>query len=81
MLQFIVYALAAGALGGGGTAAAQDAEYLIEYRAFRAALEAGDTVRATAHAETAWQAAEELLGDDPQTATLAYNLRPAGRVR
>ncbi|HEX7719018.1 MAG TPA: TonB family protein, partial [Woeseiaceae bacterium] len=28
---------------------------------------------ATAHAEAAWQAAEEALGDDAQTATLAYN--------
>lgn len=69
----IVCALTAGALAAGGTASAQDEKYLTEYRAFRAALDAGDRAQATVHAESAWQAAEEALGDDPQTATLAYN--------
>lgn len=69
----IVCVLAAGALATGATAAAQDEKYLTEYRAFRAALDAGDRARAKVHAESAWQAAEAALGDDPQTATLAYN--------
>lgn len=73
LLGVVGYALVAGALAAGGTAAAQDEKYLTEYRAFRVALDAGDRARATTHAESAWQAAEAALGDDPQTATLAYN--------
>lgn len=69
----IACALAVGALAAGVTAAAQDDKYLTEYRAFREALDAGDLARAKLHAESAWQAAEAALGDDPQTATLAYN--------
>lgn len=61
--------------------------YLVEYREFRAALEAGDTELATVHGHLAWRAAEESLGDHRLTAILAYNYArllaggdPAGAV-
>lgn len=57
----------------GGVAAAQEETYRVEYRASRAALDAGDTEGAAKHARAAWQAAEETLGEDSQTGILAYN--------
>ena len=54
-------------------AAAQDKLYLEEYKAYNAALEAGDSAGAAIHARAAWQAAEQELGDNALTAILAYN--------
>ncbi|GJL92117.1 energy transducer TonB [Hyphococcus sp.] len=64
---------AASAMLAVGTAAAQDKTYLIEYKLYNAALEAGDTDAAIKHAHTAWQAAEKELGDNNLTAVLAFN--------
>ena len=60
----------------GGAACAADTDdppYLVEYRACREALQAGDIDAAIGHARAAWQSAEQLLGDDRSTATLAFN--------
>ncbi|MGH8223406.1 MAG: energy transducer TonB, partial [Woeseiaceae bacterium] len=68
-------------------AAAADEQYLVEYRAYQEALEAGDAALAMAHAHLAWLEAEEALGDDRLTSILAYNYAllllvhdPAGAV-
>jgi hypothetical protein len=68
LLIFIPFALAAGS-----TSRADNEQYLIEYRAFREALTAGNGAAATSHAHAAWQAAETELGNHPTTAILAYN--------
>lgn len=47
--------------------------YLVEYRAYSAAVDAGDTAGAIEHGRAAWQAAEQALGDHRRTAILAYN--------
>lgn len=47
--------------------------YMDAYRAYNAALEAGDNAAAAEHGYAAWQAAEAELGDDGLTAILAYN--------
>jgi len=50
-----------------------DQQHLVEYQAFRIALETGDEQAATSHALAAWQAAEVEHGDHRTTAILAYN--------
>lgn len=57
----------------GGVALAADPQYLVEYRAYNQAIERGDAEAARAHANAAWQAAEEARGDDKLTAILAFN--------
>lgn len=54
-------------------AGADEAPYVIEYQASRAALKSGDADAAARHALRAWQSAEQVLGDDRLTAILAYN--------
>jgi hypothetical protein len=61
------------AMAGAAPAAAQDKTYLEEYRAYTAALEAGDKEAAARHGYAAWQAAETELGEHELTAVLAYN--------
>lgn len=53
--------------------AAEPEPYLVEYRAYNAALESGDTETAAAHGLAAWRAAEQALGDHRLTGILAYN--------
>lgn len=53
--------------------AADDEPYLVEYRAYNAALESGDREAAATHGLAAWQAAEESLGNHRLTGILAYN--------
>jgi hypothetical protein len=60
-------------LAAGSTSSADNEQYLIEYRAFREALTAGDGAATTLHAQAAWQAAETELGNHHTTAILAYN--------
>ena len=48
-------------------------DYKAEYKAYNAAIEAGDEAEAIKRAEAAWQAAETELGDNQTTAILAYN--------
>lgn len=55
------------------SAAADDPMYLTEYRAYRAAIEAGDTSSAARHGFLAWRSAEAERGDDRLTAILAFN--------
>jgi hypothetical protein len=50
-----------------------DQQHVVEYRAFRNALETGDEKTAASHALAAWRAAEVELGDHRTTAILAYN--------
>ena len=59
------------------TASADNEQYVVEYRAFREALAAGNDEAAALHAHSAWQAAETELGSHLTTAILAYNY---GRV-
>jgi hypothetical protein len=55
-------------------ASAADAEpYRAEYRAYDAAMEAGDEETAARHGLAAWKAAEQALGDHRLTGILAYN--------
>jgi TonB family protein len=56
-------------------AVAQEAppQYLVAYRAYNAALEAGEHAAAVGHARSAWDAAEQELGDHRLTAILAFN--------
>ena len=56
---------------------AQAGSYKAEYKAYNAALDAGDLAEAIKHAEAAWRAAEEELGDNETTAILAYNFANA----
>jgi tetratricopeptide (TPR) repeat protein len=49
------------------------ADYKSEYKAYLAAIEAGDVVAALERSEASWRAAEIELGDDSRTAILAYN--------
>ncbi len=49
------------------------ADYREEYRAYQAAVEAGDVAKAEKHAEKAWRDAEQELGASRLTAILAYN--------
>lgn len=65
-LGAIMFALLAGV-------AAAHADYRSEYKQYAEAFNAGDTEGAVAHAEAAWRAAEEELGDHPTTAILALN--------
>lgn len=60
---------------GFGIAAAQsaDPEYLLEFRAYRDALERGDVAAAAEHSYKAWQDAEDSFGNHRLTAVLAYN--------
>lgn len=63
-----------GVLGAATVAGAQEVEhYLVEYRAYDAALRSGDGASAIRHARAAWDAAEQALGDHRLTAILAYN--------
>lgn len=55
------------------TASADNEQYVVEYRAFREALAAGNDEAAASHAHSAWQAAETELGSHLTTAILAYN--------
>lgn len=48
-------------------------EVLTPYKAYRAALKAGDNSKAQKHAYEAWQKAEKLLGDHKLTGDLAAN--------
>ena len=48
-------------------------DHLLPYRAFVAAQQRGDVGAALKHAEAAWNAAEQTLGDHATTAVLAYN--------
>ena len=66
-LIFIPFVLAAVA------ARADNQQYLVEYRAFREALAAGNGDAAASHARSAWQAAETELGSHHTTGILAYN--------
>ncbi len=68
-----VFAAVALYLAAGTAARSQDETYLTAYSAYNAALKAGDGAAATRHALSAWQAAEQALGDDRLTAILAYN--------
>lgn len=52
---------------------ADDPPYLVEFRAYKAALDAHDITAAETHARAAWQAAEDTLGNHRLTAILAYN--------
>ena len=49
------------------------ADYRAAYRAYTAAMEAGDYAAAEREAENAWRLAETELGDNPNTAVLAVN--------
>jgi hypothetical protein len=60
-------------LAGETASSADNEQHLIEYRAFREALAAGNGEAARSHAQAAWQAAETGLGDHRDTALLAYN--------
>lgn len=61
-------------VGAAPPSAAEDPEpYLVEYRAYNAALASGATEAAARHARAAWEAAEQSLGDHRLTAILAYN--------
>lgn len=53
--------------------AAAAADYRVEYRAYSAAIEAGDVDAATLHGEKAWRLAEVELGENGNTAALAVN--------
>lgn len=48
-------------------------EVLEPYKAYRAAVDAGDAELARKHAYAAWQKAEELMGDTKTTGDLAIN--------
>ncbi len=56
-----------------GAAAAEDPEYLTQYKLYNQALQVGDAEAAAEHAKAAWIAAETELGDDRLTAILAFN--------
>ena len=60
-------------LGAAEPAGAAEEQYLVEYRAYNSALEAGDNDAAAGHARAAWDAAEAALGDHRLTAILAFN--------
>jgi tetratricopeptide (TPR) repeat protein len=60
-------------LAAGSTSSADTEQHLVEYRAFREALAAGNDEAAASHARAAWQAAETTLGNHHTTAILAYN--------
>jgi hypothetical protein len=49
------------------------ADHREEYKAYQAALAAGDSAAAVAHAKKAWQDAELEIHDHKNTAVLAYN--------
>jgi hypothetical protein len=49
------------------------ADYKAEYKAYMAAIEAGDLPAALKYGEAAWRAAETELGTAATTAVLAYN--------
>ena len=53
--------------------AQDDPVYLSEYKAYLQAIEAGDSEAAERHGYTAWQVAEEALGDNQLTGILAFN--------
>ena len=53
-------------------------EVLTPYKAYRAALKAGDDKLASKKAYEAWQAAETVLGDNTTTADLAQNFADLG---
>jgi|GEM_PF-1627231 len=71
--KFLCVIIAALTALAAGNATAQDKAYLEEYKAYNAALEAGDNAAAASHGYNAWQAAEQELGDNELTAILAYN--------
>lgn len=48
-------------------------DHIAHYKAYSEALEQGDLAAADKHAEQAWRAAEQTLGDHQTTAILAYN--------
>ena len=48
-------------------------EHVVHYLAYNKALDDGDSIAATEHAEAAWRTAEAELGDHQTTAILAYN--------
>ena len=66
MLLFAVSAQASAAAQG-------DPAYLAEYKAYSAAIDAGDREAAVRHSYAAWQDAEEALGDHELTGILAFN--------
>jgi hypothetical protein len=70
LMKFQVIAIIAFALVSGGVA---HADYKSEYKAYMAAIDAGDAQSAMSHADAAWRAAEGELGDHATTAILAYN--------
>lgn len=75
--RLLVY-VALGLLGAATARGAEEAaQYLVEYRAYNAALDSGDGDGAIRHARAAWDAAEQTIGDHRLTAILAYNY---GRV-
>ncbi|NOX94648.1 MAG: hypothetical protein GXP04_05995 [Alphaproteobacteria bacterium] len=47
--------------------------HITEYKAYMAALDAGDRDAAARHSKAAWEAAEQALGDHQLTAILAFN--------
>lgn len=49
------------------------ADYKSEYKAYMAAIDAGDHAKALEHGEAAWRQAEGEIGDESTTAILAYN--------
>ena len=53
-------------------------DVMIPYKAYRAALEAGDAKLASKNAYKAWQAAEDSLGDNKTTGDLAQNFADLG---
>ena len=56
-----------------GAALGADGDYREEYNLYQQALSAGDSAAAERHAEAAWRAAEDTLGDNALTAVLAFN--------
>jgi TonB family protein len=68
-----ILAIVALLVAAAGAAAAPEEQYLIEYRAYSAAMADGDGTVAATHARAAWQSAEAELGAHRLTAILAYN--------
>ncbi len=66
--SMLTFALACAVLSG-----VAQADYRSEFKAYQQAFAAGDIAGALRHGEAAWRAAEAELGDQSQTAVLAYN--------
>lgn len=73
MKHLAMIAMAASLAAAGG-ALAQEADPLVHYDAYNAALQAGDYDTASREGEAAWRAAEDAWGEGPDTAILAFNI-------